>query len=271
MGLLVVDYPVDAALLGSTPACRVVATYGVGVDNIELDAARRSGVIVANVPGYCQDEVAEHAVALWLGVERRIVRGDRMVRAGAWEGDTLAPIRRLRGLTFGLVGFGRIAREVALRIRGFGVSLIAFDPAIQTPVDGFDDVQLEPDLDTLLGAADIVSLHIPLASDTHHIIDARAISLMKPEAVFINTSRGGLVDELALIDALGTDRIAGAGLDVLAHEPPLAPFRGRDLDNLVLTPHIAFLSAEAVVAAKRGAAEAIAQVLGGEPVRNRVV
>jgi D-3-phosphoglycerate dehydrogenase len=270
VGLLVVDHRVDAGLLGSAPRCRVVATYGIGVDNIDLDAARRAGVVVANVPDYCQDEVAEHALGLWLACERRIARGDAMVRAGGWDGPLLAPIRRLRGLTFGLLGFGRIARQVAVRVRGFGVSVIAYDPAISDTGDDFDFVELKPDLAAVLEAADVVSLHIPLSCDTEGLIDAQAMSWMKPGAVLINTARGGLVDEAALIDALKAGRIAGAGLDVLVREPPDAAFEGRDLESLVLTPHIAFLSSEAVAAAKRGAAEAISQVLQEQPVRGRV-
>jgi D-3-phosphoglycerate dehydrogenase len=270
VGLLVVDHPVEASLLASTPSCRVVATYGVGVDNIDLEAARSLGVIVANVPDYCEDEVAEHAVALWLACERRIVQGDAMVRRGDWDGGALGPMRRLRGTTFGLVGFGRIARQVAQRVRGFGVSVVAYDPALADVPEGYGFIELMPSLDALLDIADIVSVHVPLTAATRHTIDAEAISMMRPGAVLINTSRGALVDEAALMDALRDGRLAGAGLDVLTEEPPSASFRGRDLANLVVTPHVAFASTEAVAAAKRGAAEAIAQALRNEPVRNRV-
>ena len=270
VGLLVVDHPIDATLLASAPNCRVVATYGIGTDNIDLEAARAAGVIVANVPDYCQDEVADHTIGLWLALERRIVRADAMVRSGAWDEAALVPIRRLRGLVFGLVGFGRIARQVALRARGFGLSVMAYDPMVDRVDAALDFVELATDLEALLKAADIVSLHVPLGPETHRLIDAEAISLMKPSALLINTARGGLTDELALIEALRSGRLAGAALDVYEDEGGATPFHGSDVVNLVLTPHIAFLSTEAVIAAKQGAAEAIVQVLSDDPVRNRV-
>jgi D-3-phosphoglycerate dehydrogenase / 2-oxoglutarate reductase len=270
VALLVVDHPVDSGLLSTAPNCGIVATYGVGVDNIDLEAARRRGVIVANVPDYCHDEVAEHAIALWLACERRIVRGDAMVRRGDWDNLALTPMRRIRGLTFGLIGFGRIGRQVALRARGFGVSLVAFDPAISGPVRGLEFVEVRTDLYEVLRSADVVSLHVPLVDRTRHLIDAGAISAMGPGTVLINTSRGGLVDEAALLDALRSGRLAGAGLDVLSPEPPRVPFAGLGIENLVVTPHMAFLSTESEHAAKRGAAEAVAQFLRNEPVTNRV-
>ena len=270
VGLLLVDHRVDSSFLADAPNCRVVATYGIGVDNLDLEAAREAGIIVANVPDYCQDEVADHAIALWLAVERRIVRADAMVRAGAWDGASLAPIRRLRGLVFGLVGFGRIARQVAMRARSFGLSVVAYDPAVDALDADVDFVDIAADMKTVLTGADVVSIHVPLSVETHRLIDREAISLMKSTAVLINTARGGLVDEAALVEALRADRLAGAGLDVYEDESGATPFPGRDIGNLVLTPHIAFLSTEAEIAAKQGAAEAIAQALSDVPVRNRV-
>ena len=278
VGVFVVDTAIDTAFFRSAPACRIVATYGVGTDNIDLDAARKAGVAVTNVPDYCTDEVAEHAIGLWLACERRIVQGDRIVRSGGWEDPGLEPLRRLRGLTFGLVGFGRIARQVAQRVDGFGCSLIAYDPFIDPFIDPVIDpspgqggpVELVGDLKSLLSAADVVSLHVPLTEKTTGLIDATAIDSMKASSVLINTARGGLIHEPALLAALRSGRLAAAGLDVLSDEPPDRSFAGRDLDNLVLTPHIAFSSTESLIAARQGAAEAIAQAVAGKPIRNRV-
>ena len=270
VGLLVVDHQVDATLLDSTPACKVVATYGIGYDNIDVAAAAARGVIVANVPGYCVDEVADHTVALWLACERRIVRGDAMVRDGRWDGSSLAPMRRLRGLTFGVVGLGQIGREVVRRVLAFGADVIAYDPFVDRLESGAGSVEIVDDLGVLLERADVVSLHVPLTDETRGLLDRAAIARMRPTTVLLNASRGGIVDEDALLEAVRGGRLAGAGLDVFEPEPPKSSFVGRGPDDIVLSPHVAFLSTEALLAARRGAAEAVAQVILGLPVTGRV-
>jgi D-3-phosphoglycerate dehydrogenase len=270
VGLLVVDYPVDAALLDSAPACTVVATYGIGYDNIDVAAAAARGIVVANVPGYCVDEVADHTVALWLACERRIVHGDAMVREGRWDGTALAPMRRLRGLTFGVVGLGRIGREVARRALAFGVDIIAHDPFVTRAEVGGGPVEIVADLGVLLDRADVVSVHVPLTDETRGLLDAAAIGRMKPTTVLLNASRGGIVDEDALLAAIRAGRLAGAGLDVFQNEPPGPKVTSERSGHLVLSPHVAFLSTEALLAARRGAAEAVAQALRSEPVSGRV-
>jgi D-3-phosphoglycerate dehydrogenase len=270
VGLLVVDYPVDARLLDLAPACKVVATYGIGYDNIDVAAAAARGIVVANVPGYCVDEVADHTVALWLACERRIVPGDAMVRDGRWDGSALAPMRRLRGLTFGVVGFGQIGREVARRALAFGVDVIAHDPFVTRIEVGEGPVEIMADLGVLLDRADVVSVHVPLTDETRGLLDAAAIGRMKPTTVLLNASRGGIVDEDALLAAIKAGRLAGAGLDVFQHEPPGSKVTGERSGHLVFSPHVAFLSTEALLAARRGAAEAVAQALSGEPVSGRV-
>jgi D-3-phosphoglycerate dehydrogenase len=270
VGLLVVDYPVDATLLESAPACKVVATYGIGYDNIDVAAAASRGIVVANVPGYCVDEVADHTIALWLACERRILSGDAMVRDGHWDGTALAPMRRLRGLTFGVVGLGQIGREVARRARAFGVDLIAHDPFVTGLEVGGDPVEIVADLGVLLDRADVVSVHVPLTDRTLGLLDAGAIGRMKPTTVLLNASRGGIVDEDALLAAIRAGRLAGAGLDVFQNEPPGPKVTSERSGHLVFSPHVAFLSTEALLAARRGAAEAVAQALRGEPVSGRV-
>jgi D-3-phosphoglycerate dehydrogenase len=253
--------PVDGALLDRCPRCRVVVTYGVGYDHIDLDEARRRQVVVANVPDYCTDEVADHTVALLLALARQIPAGDEMVRTGGWGVQGLGPIRRIKGRTLGLIGFGRTGRAVAVRAGGFGLRVIAYDPFVSR---GGEAATMVASLRGLLREADFVSLHAPLRPETVQLIDEHALSLMKPGAVLINTSRGGLVDIDALIRALDQGSLAGAGLDVYPQEPPAAA--QLDRPDLVLSPHSAYYSAEAIVELKRSAAQAVAVVLtGGNP------
>jgi D-3-phosphoglycerate dehydrogenase / 2-oxoglutarate reductase len=259
--LLVNVTSVGAALLDRCPRCRVVVTYGVGYDHIDLDEARRRQVVVANVPDYCTDEVADHAMALLLALARQIRTGDEIVRAGGWGVQGLGPIRRVRGRTLGLIGFGRTGRAVAQRANGFGLRVIAYDPLVSS---GGQAATMVNTLPRLLREADFVSLHAPLGPQTARLIDERALSYMKPDAVLINTSRGGLVDLDALLRALDRGSLAGAGLDVYPQEPPRAD--QLDRPDLLLSPHCAYYSAEAIIELKRSAAQAAAVVLtGGTP------
>jgi D-3-phosphoglycerate dehydrogenase len=256
--LLVNVTSVDAALLDRSPRCRVVVTYGVGYDHIDLDEARRRQVVVANVPDYCTDEVADHTIAFLLALARQIPAGDAMVRAGGWAVHDLGPIRRISGRTLGLIGYGRTGRAVAVRAVGFGLRVIAFDPLVSC---GGEAVTMVSSLTQLLRQADFVSLHAPLRRETSRLMDERALALMKPGSVLINTSRGALVDLDALLRALDSGALAGAALDVFPAEPP--PAAQVDRPTLLLSPHSAYYSAEAIVELKRSAAQAVAVVLTG--------
>jgi D-3-phosphoglycerate dehydrogenase len=259
--LLVNVTPVDSSLLVRTPQCRVVVTYGVGYDHIDLDEARRRGVIVANVPDYCTDEVADHTVALMLALARRIVTGHELVRGGGWGVHDLGTVRRIRGRTLGLIGYGRTGRAVALRARSFGLHVIAYDPQVSW---GGEGVTMAASLPELLRQAHLVSLHVPLQKETARLMDEHAFALMQPDSILINTSRGGLVDTTALLRALDRGSLAGAGLDVFPEEPPPAGLLNHP--NLLLSPHAAYYSAEAIVELKQSAARAVAVALtGGTP------
>jgi D-3-phosphoglycerate dehydrogenase / 2-oxoglutarate reductase len=259
--LLVNVTPVDAALLDRAPQCRVVVTYGVGYDHINLDEARRRRVVVANVPDYCTDEVADHTMALLLALARQIVTGHELVRGGGWGVHGLGSVRRLRGRTLGLVGYGRTGKAVGERAMSFGLRVIAYDPQVSW---GGEAVTMLASLEDLLREADFVSLHAPLQKETKQLINGRTLALMKPGSILINTSRGGLVDTNALLAAIGGGSLAGAGLDVFAEEPPEAALLNRP--NLLLSPHSAYYSAEAIVELKQSAAQAVAVVLtGGNP------
>ena len=259
---------VDASFLDAAPRCRVIVTYGVGHDHIDLQEAERRRVIVAHAPDYCTEEVADHTLALLLAVARGIRRGDALVRDGGWGVEAIGPLHRLRGRVLGLVGFGRIARAVAERARAFGLDVVTYDPAFPRASEIDGPVRLLDSLRALLLASDIVSLHLPLSAGTRSIINRQALRQMKQGAILINTSRGALVDLPALLEALDRGQLAGAGLDVFPDEPPDSTLVSRP--DLVVTPHVGYYSVESMRELKDSAARAVAAALTGAPVANRL-
>ncbi|MDQ3994569.1 MAG: C-terminal binding protein [Actinomycetota bacterium] len=245
--MLVQFAPVGERALAAANGLAAIVRYGVGLDNVDVRAAEGAGIAVAAVPDYCVDEVADHTIALLLAVERGIVGLAAETAAGAWDFRVAGPVRRLRGRTLALLGFGRIARAVAERAAGFGFRVVAFDP-------GVADANVQS-LEELLQQADVLSVHVPLTDVTRGLVGARELDLLPSGAVVLNTSRGGILDEDALVDALGTGRLRGAGLDVLADEPPPPDHPLRALPNVVLTPHAAWFSQTAVVELRRKAVE----------------
>jgi D-3-phosphoglycerate dehydrogenase len=226
------------SLLRRLTRCRVVLRTGTGTDNVPVDEATRLGILVANTPEAAMHQVAEHALGLLLAVVRQIAAQDRLVRQGVWDRMRAWPNWTFVGRTLGLVGFGRIAQLVARKSRGLEMRVIACDPQVSAAEMnelGVEKVHLE----ALLRRSDFVSLHVPLLESTRSMIGARELQWMKPSAVLINTSRGAVVDEGALVAALAEGGIAAAGLDVLEMEPPAADHPLLTLDNVVLTPHIA--------------------------------
>lgn len=254
---------VTGRVLDAAPRCRAVVRYGVGVDNIDVAHATDLGMLVANVPAYCMDEVAEHALALLLTLARKVVVLSQAVQAGRWGLQPAHPMHRLRGQVLGIIGFGRIGRALAQKALGIGFRTIAYDPFPDTEAAARLGVELVP-LETLLREADLVSIHVPLTPETHHLINAERLRLMKPTAAIVNTARGPLVDELAVAEAVRAGRLGGAGLDVLEQEPLPADRPLRGIDNLVITPHAAFYSEESLVELQRQAAEAARRILTGE-------
>jgi D-3-phosphoglycerate dehydrogenase len=246
--------------------CQIIARYGIGVDTVPLDIATRLGIQVTNVPDYCIEEVADHSLALILALARGIVRGLDQVRAGGWDIPSLRPLRRQQGRTFGLVGFGRIARALAHRARALGYDVVASDPNLSDHAFGGAGVR-PVGLDALFASADVISLHAPLTEQTHHLVDARRLATMRPGAILVNTARGGLVDYEAVVAALKAGRLGGAGLDVLESEPPAAGSTPvSEVPNLIVTPHLAFYSEEALTELQRKAADQVRNVLiGGKP------
>lgn len=239
---------------------RHVARMGVGLDNIAVDAATEVGVLVTNVPDYCVEEVSDHAVAMVLAWTRGLVVADREVRAGRWE-PAAARLRRLSTLTVGVVGFGRIGRATATKLRALGARVVASDP-FASPTDESTLVYLPE----LLATSDVVILHAPLTEGTHHLIGDEALGQMRPGALLVNVSRGGLVDTSALVSALDRGHLSAAALDVLESEPDV-PASLLAHPGVIVTPHIAFSSDASVTDLRRFAAEEVVRVLRGEPPR----
>ena len=243
--------------------CQVISRYGVGVDNIAVDTATAEGIPVTYVPDYCVDEVSDHVMALLLTWNRQIGFYDEMAKQGRWEGvGSPVPLVRLRGSTMGVVGLGRIGRAVAAKAQAFGMNVMAHDPYL--PEADAISMGIRPvDLTALLAEADYVTIHTPLNPDTQGLIGARELAQMKPTAFLINCARGPIIDEAALYAALSGRRIAGAGLDVMEQAAPPASNPIFSLDNVVVTPHVAFLSQQSVHELEVRTAQATVDVLQG--------
>jgi len=239
------DTPLTARVIDALPECRAIIRYGVGVDSIDVPAATRKGVIVANAADFCTEEVSDHAVALLLASVKRIAYFDRRLRAGGWHDFTLAPpLRRVSSLTLGLIGWGRIAQAVARKMQGFRLRILTTDPYVSSLPDDCG-VELVTH-DQLLRESDLISLHLPLNAQTKHLIGEEAFQTMKSTAFLINTSRGGVVDEAALVHALEQNYIGGAALDVMETEPLSAASPLRTIEQVTLTPHYAASSQESM-------------------------
>ena len=267
---IIVQYaPVDDEVLGALARCRGVVRYGVGVDTIDVEAATRHGVWVVNVPDYGTEEVSDHAVALLLSLLRGVARLDRAVRAGAWDESAARPLHRLSTRTVGVVGCGRIGTAFARKARALGFHVLACDPSglpDELAAAGVEAAEFEG----LLERADAVSLHLPLGPDTAHLIDAAALGRMRRGAYLLNTSRGGLVDAAALLDALERGQLAGAALDVLETEPPAPDDPLVAHERVVVTPHAAWYSEESAETLKSEVAREAVRILRGERPRSPV-
>lgn len=264
--VLVRETPVDAAAIARTRA-KVIVRYGVGYDNIDTAAASARGIAVCNVPDYGTEEVSDHALALLLSAIRRIAEADRRVRAHGWGVPMDRKVYRIRGGTLGLVGYGRIGAAFHRKAAGLGYArVLVHDPFLRAAPDGAELASL----DTIAAEADAISLHAPLTNATRHIIGRAFLAQVKPTLVLVNTARGGLVDEAALVAALAEGRLLAAGLDVYESEPLRQDSPLRGLDNVVLTDHAAWYSEQAIADLQRKAAEEVARALRGEKLLHQV-
>jgi D-3-phosphoglycerate dehydrogenase / 2-oxoglutarate reductase len=261
--ILVTYAKLTGDLLRQLNRCRAIGRFGLGVDNIDVAAARECGITVTYVPDYCMREVSDHAMALLLGLARKVVLSNNLVQAGRWEMPAVVPIRRLEGQVLGLVGFGNIPRLVAPKAQAFGLKVITHDPFVPPNVIAKARVE-SVSFDDLLARSDFVSIHAPLLPETRGLLDHAAFAKMKRGACLINTARGPLVDEAALIAALDSGQLGAAALDVVATEPLAkdSPLIGRS--NVILTPHTAFYSVEALEELQTKCASDVARVLSGE-------
>jgi phosphoglycerate dehydrogenase-like enzyme len=264
----------DLSILGEfsfarAPRCRGAVRAGVGYNNIDVEAATRHGVVVCNVPDYGTEEVADHAIMFLLALVRRLVPSHEAIRAGTWHYRTALGAPRLRGKTFGIIGCGRIGTATALRAKALGLDVVFFDPYLRQGMDKALGIRRVHDLDELLQQSHFVSLHCYLDAGSHHLINARTIARMRKGAILINTARGPVVDEDALLAALESGHIVAAGLDVVEREP-LENAGLRRHPNVLFTPHTAFYSVEGYNELRTKTAEEVRRLLLGEPPRNPV-
>jgi D-3-phosphoglycerate dehydrogenase len=252
--------PVIAA--AAQAGCKLISRYGIGYDNIDIEAARRAGIPVTYVPDYCLDEVADHTFTLLLALARHLVVAANDVRAGGWALPHGA-IRRIRGRRLALIGLGAIGRRVAVRAQAFGLELTAFDPYVDATE--WPEIDIAPTPEAAVAEADFVSLHTPLTDATRHLVDAPLIDHMRRAPILINTARGGLVDLDAVVHGLDSGKLSGVGLDVTEVEPLPSDHPLRSRVNAVITPHMAFHSIEAQEELRRRAAEEVGRALRGEP------
>src|SRR5215212_1676924 len=264
--LIVTIHRVSADLIGSMDRCKIISRAGTGLDAIDIPAATAHGVWVAYVPDYSIDEVSSHAIGLLLSHARGIPQLIDSARAGQWSNQAVVPRRRLRGQTLGLLGFGRIGRAAAAKARGLGLEIIVHDPFLDAQTIAVSGARAV-DRETLLRESDYLSLHAPLNDSNRGFIDAAALALMKPTAIVINTARGGLIDEDALLAAVQSGGIGGAALDVLAVEPPAPDHPLLHEPRVMITPHTGWYSEDANYDVRVRATEEVVRVLRGERPR----
>jgi D-3-phosphoglycerate dehydrogenase len=261
--ILVTYAKLPGELLRQLARCKAIGRFGLGVDNIDLPAAAELGITVTYVPDYCMHEVSDHAMALLLALARKIPLSNALVQAGRWEMPAVVPIHRLSGRVLGLVGFGNIPRALAPKAKAFGLNVVAHDPYVSAQTLAAAGVE-GVSFDKLLATSDFVSIHAPLTPATRGLFNAEVLGKMKKGALLINTARGPLLDEDALVAALDSGHLGGAALDVVAVEPLPRDSRLLGRDNVILTPHTAFYSVEALAELQSKCAADVARVLSGE-------
>ncbi len=260
---------IGAETIARMGRCKVIARYGVGVDIVDVEAATERGILVTNVRDYCTEEVADHAIALWMALARSLPAYDRATHAGIWQWQSGAPVRRLRGRTMGIVSFGKIGQAIARRARAFGTEIIAYDPFLPEEVARQHGAELVSKA-ALLERSDYILMQAPMTPETRHFLSDAEFAAMKPGAILVNTGRGPTVDNKALYRALTEGTLAAAGLDDPEEEPAKrARWSPGDnplftLPNVLITPHAAYYSEESIRAAREGAATQVARVLTGQ-------
>jgi D-3-phosphoglycerate dehydrogenase / 2-oxoglutarate reductase len=262
-GVMVCYAQITPGVINALTKCKVIARTGLGVDNIDLPSAKAKDIVVTYVPDYCLAEVSDHTMAMLLALARKIPLSNKLVQAGRWEMPAVVPIYRLEGKTLGLIGFGNIPRTVAPKAKAFGLKVITSDPYVAAEHLKALDVE-NVSMDELYARSDFVSVHAPLMAATRGLVNADAFAKMKAGVMIVNTARGPLIDQKALVDALDSGKVAGAALDVLEQEPPPKDLALAGRDNVILTPHTAFYSVDALQELQTKAASDVASVISGE-------
>lgn len=263
-GIMVNLAPITAEVVDKLEKCKVIARYGVGYDNVDVSACTAKGIYVTNVTDYCAEEVSDHALALLMACVRKVARRDAQVRAGKWNIGSADPIYRMAGKTFTFLGYGMIARTLHRKIKGFNFSrILVYDPYVDAEVIKAASAE-KVDWETAIKEADYISIHMPLNDKTRGIINSETFAMMKPTAIIVNTSRGAVIEEQALINALVSGQINSAGLDVHNKEPLDADNPLMKLENCVLTDHVGWYSEDSMSELKRKVAENVRDVLLGK-------
>jgi len=265
--LLQVGFPLREEDIKGLTSCQIISVTGIGFNDLDLEATTRYGIVATNVPGFCVDEVSDHTLALILALYRRLPECRDMITKGIWKAVDIGSMRRLKGQVLGLVGFGKIGREVARKAKGFGFNVKVYDPYLPEAKQNQFEVELV-DFDDLIRTSDVISLHVPLNKETYHLINADVFEAMKDTAYLINTCRGDVVNEADLIHALKTKKIAGAGLDVLSQEPPEVSNPLLFMPNVIVSPHSAFISDDSLSELCVKSAKAIFDKLDGKIPEN---
>lgn len=264
--LMVLFTPMGRRCLEMFNKCKVLIRMGIGLNTVDMEAATEKGIMVANVPDYCQDEVADHTMALFLEITRKVGMLDRQVKSGGWNMDIANPVPRLQGKVFGLLGCGGIGLRTGRRAAAFGMKLAGYDPFLPEEVFLRENIAPYADLNQFFSEVDVVSLHVPLLPETKEIINAKTLKMMKPSAYLINSSRGPLINETDLFEALNKGTIAGAALDVLCEEPPKTLPKLAQAPNIIITPHAAWNSEEAIPELRiKAAREIVRTFTEGQP------
>jgi len=264
--LLVGSTCIDRAIIDSLKKCRIIAEYGVGYENIDLEAATEKGIYVTNVPGYGAQDVADHCMAMLLAFTRKLFQLNRYTKEGRWDRRLAMPLHRLKGKILGIIGFGKNGKALASRARSFGLDILVYDPYVSE--DTLQQYPVKPvQLEELIKRADFISIHTPLTDKTQNLFNEERFRAMKKTAVLINTARGGVIDQSTLCKALERGWIAGAALDVLQQEPPAKDNRLLGFENVLITPHIASYSEESELELRIKAMGEVVRVLTGKSPR----
>lgn len=260
--------PISEYVISNLEKSRIIVRFGIGVDTIDIPAATKYGIMVANIPDYCIEEVSDHAASCILALGRKIVFSDRTMRAGVWGIKHLKPMGSFSGKTLGIIGFGRIGRLVAKKLKPFGFNIVFYDPFMDSNMGTeFNARKLE--LDELLKRSDFITIHSPATKENHHLLNKARFDMMKDGVYIVNTARGELIDTDALIEALKSQKVAGAALDVIENVPPLENIdEMTGMDNVILTPHSAWYTDEAIIALRTLASEEVVRVLTGDRPKN---